>query len=78
MEVKFEGIDSFNRPIFREVAGKYGKSSTRRFGCVNKLFDYDTPESEVLKEVSEKDLLFFGNKFGCEPMGSACDVTIKE
>ncbi len=66
MKVKFEGIDSFNRPIFKDV------TSSNRFGSVDILFDYGATKEEVLKKVIEKDLLYFGNSFDCEPMGDPC------
>ncbi len=62
--VKFEGIDSFNRPIFK------GTNTKERFGSLDKLFDYDATEKTVLNEVDEIDLYYFGNFFGCEPIGT--------
>jgi hypothetical protein len=66
--VKFIGVDSWNRPIFR------GKHSY--YGSVNHLFDYDATKETVKAEVTEKDLRYFGEKFGCEPCGTACNVVI--
>jgi hypothetical protein len=74
MKVEFEGIDTFNRPIFKEAGVK--KRGARRFGSLRKLFDYGTTKEEVLKEVRSDDLLFFGSSFGCEPAGCPCEVEI--
>ena len=63
IEIKFEGIDSWNRPVFKNIKSK------SRYGCVFVLFDFYAPEKEVLSKIDEKSLLFFGNKFGCEPLG---------
>jgi len=63
--VKFAGIDGWNRPIFRSV-----DFPRNFFGSTDVLFALDAPAYEVLAKVSERDLTFFGNKFGCEPMGT--------
>ncbi|MFA7710128.1 MAG: hypothetical protein WCY30_03375 [Candidatus Neomarinimicrobiota bacterium] len=63
VELRFEGIDDFNRPVFKD-------KSNNRYGSTNILFDYGVTGSEVLKKVSEKDILYFGRSFGCEPDGS--------
>lgn len=65
--IKFEGIDRFNRPIFKSLDTK------SRYGSVDMLFNYNATEEEVLERISEKDLLWFGNSFGCEPMGDPCE-----
>lgn len=71
IKIKFVGIDGFNCPIFKQVA------SRSHFGSTDKLFSDDADESEVLKTVSEEDLCYFGNSFGCEPMGTrAGDIEI--
>ena len=70
IKVKFEGIDSWNRPIFKSI------NSTDRFGSVHDLFNDDATESRVLELVKEEDLCFFGVSFGWEPMGTPCDVKI--
>jgi len=70
----FEGIDSFNRPVFRSVGSK------NRYGSTSKLFDYNTPGEEVIKNIDVSDLVFFGNEFDCEPDGSkpSFNLCIKE
>ena len=72
IDVQYENIDSWNRPIFREVGG------SRRYGCGHILFPYQESESEVLKKVESKDLDYFGRHFDCEPEGTSCTVTIVE
>jgi len=64
MNIKFEGIDVFYRPIFKAVGNK------NRYGSVDHLFDHDCLEDEVLKEITEDDLVYFGKSFGCEPWGT--------
>ena len=61
-ELKFEKIDDWNRPVFKD---KYGN----RFGSVDKLFGWDVSKEEVLRKVTEKDITYFGTKFNCEPEG---------
>lgn len=71
MDVVFQGIDSFNRPVFKDI------ESRDRYGSCDKLFSDDATEDEVLKEVTEEDLLFFGLKFGCEPMGTPAPKSLR-
>jgi len=70
LKVKFEGIDDWNRPVFRHI----GKDD--RFCALDKLFPYEAPESEVLEQVDESDLVYKGSKFQSEPMGTSCNVEI--
>ena len=66
VEIKFRGIDHWNRPVYRDV------NSKNHYGNVNKLFSYEAEEKEV-NEYHEKfnfdELCYFGQHFGCEPMG---------
>ena len=62
--VKFYGVDTWGRPIFRSETFK-----KNFFGSTDILFDDDATEAEVLEQVKAEHLLFFGNSFGCEPMG---------
>lgn len=64
-KVKFVGIDSFNRPIFRSI-----DFPRNHFGATDVLFSFEADENEVLSRISAKDLTYFGNKFDCEPMGT--------
>lgn len=70
--VEFEGIDDFNRPVFKPTY------SNERFGSTDILFPYFATEHQVLEKVTEDDLCYFGNTFGCEPYGSAAtNIEIK-
>jgi hypothetical protein len=64
IKLVFVGIDSWNRPIFKDPNKKI------YFGDVNQLFDYNATEKEVTEKVTIYDLCYFGNSFGCEPMGT--------
>jgi len=65
INIKFRGIDDWNRPVFKDIdCGAY-------FGDVNKLWDYDVKNSEVVNYYKEhlNSLEYFGTKFNCEPQG---------
>ena len=62
MEVTYVGIDSWNRPVFKDKNNNY-------YGSTDKIFDYDATKEDVLKVVTETDLLYFGRSFDCEPWG---------
>lgn len=62
LELKFEGIDSWNRPVFKD-------RHNNRYGSVDVLMEYDAEAHEVEDNVTADDLLYFGSTFGCEPMG---------
>lgn len=64
LRVQYEGIDYWGRAVFVNTETK------ARYGCLEKLFNAMTPETEVLETVTSNDLVFFGNSFGCEPFGS--------
>ena len=81
LTLKFRGIDRFNRPIFKAIEGKgvYGSTDT--------LFSESAKAEEVIDHFSKlnqyqlhEQLTWFGNTFGCEPMGcpvkSEIDITI--
>lgn len=71
--VVFEGIDNFNRPVFKE------KSTGRRFGSTSMLFSYDAKPQYVRRCVccGEATMLtYFGTKFNCEPTGGEHAVRI--
>ena len=65
-KITFVGIDSWNRPIFKSV-----DLPRRYYGATDVLFSLNAEESEVLARISTEDLTYFGNKFDCEPMGTA-------
>ncbi len=64
INVQFVNIDSWNRPIFKDLLSK------TYYGSCDILFPYGEIESEVLEKVSVKDLVYFGTHFDCEPMGT--------
>tara|TARA_R110000851_G_scaffold202455_2_gene354205 strand:+ start:1432 stop:1821 length:390 start_codon:yes stop_codon:yes gene_type:complete len=72
VEIKFEGIDYWNRPVFKDT------KSDIRYGDVNNLFSYHEIEElndkwkkflEMYKENPHFYLQYFGRSFGCEPNG---------
>lgn len=66
IKLKFVGIDDFNRPVFKNI------KSNSHYGSTNKLFDYSTNKTEIIDYFRSNinDLVYFGNKFNCEPDGS--------
>ena len=71
--VKFEGIDSFNRPVFKSIDG------CRRYGSTDKLFSKDAKIEDIIKELTHEELVYFGERFDCEPLGSNayCEIIDK-
>lgn len=72
--LKFKGIDSWNRPVF-----KYNK---KFYGDTDNLFDYDATVYQVLKFYEEnpekiKNITYFGERFGCEPSGLPLQSDLK-
>jgi hypothetical protein len=67
--VRFKGVDSWNRPVFIDDDKNF-------YGSTDILFSYGASESEVLDKVTNSDLTYFGRSFGCEPLGSPCNVEI--
>jgi hypothetical protein len=61
--IKFKGIDSWSRPVFKTV------DKPEYFGSVTTLFDYNATEEDVLKRIHVSELEYFGDHFGCEPHG---------
>ncbi|MFA5759026.1 MAG: hypothetical protein WC942_06705 [Clostridia bacterium] len=71
IKVTFEGIDSWNRPVFKDI------DSRNRYGSTDILFDYDATEVEVLEKITPFYLCYFGTHFDCEPCGnSVLDIVI--
>ena len=68
LKIRFVGIDDWNRPVFKGTHSYYGS--------VNKIFNYDVSWEEIKNSVTEKDLVYFGESFNCEPCGNACNVKI--
>lgn len=65
IRIQFAGIDSWNRPVFRSLDKPY-----KYYGSVVILFDYEDTEKTVLEKIDEESLCYFGEVFGCEPMGT--------
>lgn len=66
INIKFKGIDNWNRPVFKDV------DSNTYYGSVTKLFSWDALPEDVIKyfKSSTTDgLEYFGSHFGCEPHG---------
>ena len=59
IQIKFEGIDFWERPIYKQI------DSNNRFGSIDKLCN----TIEEIKAITESDLVFFGTSFDCEPWG---------
>lgn len=61
IKICFKGLDSWGRPVFKEIDGN------RYYGSVDIL-----PDSEdELNAIVESDLVYFGSSFDCEPYGDA-------
>jgi hypothetical protein len=69
-QVKFYGIDSWNRSIFKSTTSK------KFYGCTEKLFRGDEDETHVLSIIKSTDLTYFGTSFDCEPWGKPEQVEI--
>lgn len=65
IKIKFVGVDSWGKANFKTIQKPY-----RFFGSVNHLFSDSATAEDVLKEIDEDDMCYFGNSFGCEPMGT--------
>jgi hypothetical protein len=65
VRLTFVGVDDWNRPVWKAPDHK------AYYGSVNELFNWEATEDEVLKKVDTYGLCYFGDHFGCEPMGSS-------
>ena len=63
----FVDIDDWNRPIFKDHNNNY-------YGNYDRLFDLGTSGVEVLKTIDETMIYYFGDHFGCEPLGTKIDA----
>ena len=72
VQIKFKGIDDWNRPVFKNIA------SNSHYGSVTTLFNYDDSAEKVIKYFKDHidELEYFGDRFGCEPHGGL-DKSIK-
>lgn len=71
IQVVFHGVDSWGRPVFKAVEGK------NFYGDTDNLFDSHSTEQEILESVTAKDLIYFGSKFDCEPLGTLPSDTLE-
>jgi hypothetical protein len=70
MKIKFRGIDSFNRPVYKHI------NSTAHFDSTNTLRTYSrNPGIYEIMEIDRyfrnniHELEYFGTSFNCEPHG---------
>jgi len=64
INIKFRGIDDWNRPVFKDV------DSCIHYGSTNTLFTNETPEEiNIYIRSNIKELEYFGGSFNCEPHG---------
>ena len=72
LKLKFKGIDDWNRPVFKDIEKK------QYYGSTDILFSFSDSEEKVLAEITRKEqLTWFGNSFGCEPMGCRIKDDVK-
>jgi hypothetical protein len=71
IKVKYCGSDHFYRPIFKDVAKEVYYGSTH---ILLSNHDFKVRGKESL---TENDLVYFGNSFGCEPMGTTPAGTLE-
>lgn len=61
--LEFEGIDYWNRPVFKH------DSSEARVGSTDRLCSMADVD-DVVEKLEKSDLCYFGSEFGCEPIGT--------
>ena len=66
--VKFEGIDSGDRAVFKKL------DCNSRYGALEIFFPMGADEAEVLESVIPSDLVYFGESFDCDPIGAKVDL----
>lgn len=68
IQIKFRGIDDWNRPVFKCIDPRY---KSLYFGDVNKLWDWNENTDVVTNYYKEHvdALEYFGDSFNCEPHG---------
>ena len=66
MEIKFRGIDDFNRAVY-----KVDDKPTIYVGSTETLFSFDATKKEVDDYFKDniQELEYFGRSFNCEPNG---------
>lgn len=70
VDIKFKGIDYWNRPVFKTVDKNVYIGSTTILFPDKELAPNNTPEeiSEYFRNNKDK-LCIFGDSFNCEPLG---------
>ena len=65
LQLKFVGIDDFNRPIFKDIEKK------KFYGSTEKLYCFNDDEKKIISEINKNIYLlsYFGTSFNCEPLG---------
>lgn len=65
IKIKFEGVDSWGRPVFKDV------DSNLRFGSTWTIFSWRNSDAEIVNhfKTNPQELEYFGSKFDCEPHG---------
>ena len=71
LALRFAGIDSFHRPVFKAIGVAV------YCGSIDHLFDRTVPEEDIIAffedDIADK-LVYFGNEFNCEPIGTSIDM----
>lgn len=65
INIKFKGIDDWNRPVFKDV------DSSTYYGSTRTLFGWADPKEKIIEYFKSNmdELEYFGSSFGCEPNG---------
>lgn len=76
MQIKFVGVDEWNRPVFKPLNKNYYLTDT------NNLFDYDATEKEIKQFYSDLTplnnyIVYKGKSFNSEPMGNELDYDLE-
>lgn len=63
IKIKFEGIDDWHRPIFKDINSKdrYGDVTCSKTGKPEDVINFYEYRTQLLE--------YFGTSFGCEPHG---------
>lgn len=61
-ELKYYGINKWNRPVFKEIGNK------KYFGAFSLLFNYNESDNEILRCTKIQDLCYFGTRFDNKPI----------
>lgn len=65
IKIEFVGVDSWGKANFRTIKKPY-----QFYGSVHVLFADDAHKADVLAEIDEDSMCYFGRSFGCEPEGT--------